>query len=166
MTKVYLALGGNVGNVINNFQKVIEVLLQNERIKNIESSSIYETKPYGDVEQNNFINSVISFDTDMNLEKLFDYTKNLEKKIGRKKSEVWGPREIDIDILLFGNNIVKNKKVTIPHKDLINRDFVLVPLLELNEELKHPATKKKIKEYLLKLKHNYIVKKLNETILK
>ena len=77
------------------------------------------------------------------------------------KRKTWGPREIDIDILLFGDLIIKNDSLPIPHKDLLNRDFVLVPLLEVNDELIHPIEKKKIKSFLSELNDKYIISKIN-----
>ena len=161
MNSVYLGLGSNVGNKVENIHKVIENFFNDNRFVNVNISSLYETIPYGEIEQENFINCVINFQTQLSLELLFDLTKNLEKKIGRKKRKTWGPREIDIDILLFGDLIIENEKISIPHKDLLNRDFVLVPLLEVNSELFHPIEKKKIKSFLSKLNDKYIIGKIN-----
>ncbi|MEE9429417.1 MAG: 2-amino-4-hydroxy-6-hydroxymethyldihydropteridine diphosphokinase [Melioribacteraceae bacterium] len=158
--KVYLGLGSNVGDRKENFKKVISSFKNNKNILHLKIASIYETKPYGEVEQENFLNTVTFFETDFTLIELFDFTKNLEKKIGRKKRQNWGPREIDIDILLFNDLVYKDSKLSIPHKDLLNRDFVLIPLLELDGNLIHPKEKKEIKQFLYKLTDEYIVKKI------
>ncbi len=158
--KVYLGLGTNVGNKKNNLRKTVAKFYENKKFTNIKISSVYETKPYGEIEQDNFLNAVIFLETDYTLNELFIFTKNLEKEIGRKKRKTWGPREIDIDILLYNDIIYKDEKITIPHTDLLNRDFVLVPLLEINEKIIHPEEKKEIKLFLSELTDQYIVKKI------
>ena len=161
MNKIFLGLGSNVGDRFENISKAINFFKWDTRFNNVETSSIYQTKPYGDIEQDDFYNCVISLETNLNWDVIFKISKELEKKIGRKQRESWGPREIDIDILLFGNEIIENDTLTIPHKDLVNRDFVLTPLVELDEELEHPVLKKKMKLFLSDLKDKYIVNKIN-----
>ena len=157
---MYLGLGSNVGDRKENFRKVISSFNKNKSIAHLRIASIYETEPYGGIEQENFLNTVIYFETSFTLTELCELTKNLENEIGRIKRKNWGPREIDIDILLFNDLVHKDKKLSIPHKDLLNRDFVLIPLLELNENLIHPKEKKEIKQFLYKLTDQYIVKKI------
>ncbi len=161
MNKVFLGLGSNVGNKSENLKQAINSFRCDNRFENLEVSSIYETEPYGEIEQENFYNGVLSFFTNLDVEEVFKITKEFEKVIGRKKRKTWGPREIDIDILLFGNLVFENEKITIPHRDLLNRDFVIVPLLELDEEIIHPVKNKKIKMFLSDLKDKYIVNKIN-----
>ncbi|MBK8945931.1 MAG: 2-amino-4-hydroxy-6-hydroxymethyldihydropteridine diphosphokinase [Ignavibacteriae bacterium] len=157
--KVYIGIGSNVGNRLLNFRKTIKLISENENISDVKISSIYETLPYGNIEQNNFYNAVIYFNTKLTLQELFDFTKSIEKKIGRIKRQNWGPREIDLDILLFNKLVFADEYISIPHKDLVNRDFVLVPLLELSKNLVNPETKIKLKEYLNKLSHKFIISK-------
>lgn len=109
-------------------------------------SSIYETKPYGDLKQEDFFNAVFKIKTYYQPVELFGFLKKVEEKIGRKKSIKWGPREIDLDILFYNNLILYNEQLTIPHRDLLNRDFVLIPLCEIAPNLKHPEMNKKICE--------------------
>lgn len=160
MNNVYIGIGSNVGDRLENISTAISSFIESEKFKNVKYSSIYETKPYGIVDQNNFFNAVISFETQIELVDLFTYTKHLEKKIGRKKRETWGPREIDLDIILFNSDIIKTERITIPHKDLTNRDFVLVPLLEIDETATHPVSRKPLKSYLDKLEDKYIINKI------
>lgn len=159
MNNVYIGIGSNVGERLTNIRKTIEELENNSEISNIKISSIYETKPYGNIEQNNFLNAVIYFETSFKLDELLSFTKSIEKKIGRIKRENWGPREIDLDILLFNNLIYFDKNITIPHRDLLNRDFVLVPLLEIDNDLVHPESKKELSFYLTNLTEKYIISK-------
>lgn len=161
MNKVFIGLGTNVGNKIENISKVVQFFQSDEKFQDVKSSSLYESKPYGYHEQDNFLNSVISFSTNISSGDLLKITKELEKIIGRTKTTVWGPREIDIDILLYGEAILKSNSLSIPHKDLLNRDFVIVPLLELDEEVIHPVEKKKIKLFLSDLEDKYIIDKIN-----
>lgn len=161
MNKVYLGLGSNIGNKVDNIQNVIDFFYNDTRFADVKISSLYETIPYGEIEQDNFVNSAIAFSTKLTLEELFILTKDLERQGGRIKRRTWGPREIDIDILLYGDMVIKNDHLSIPHKDLLNRDFVLVPLLEINDKLVHPIEKKKIKSFLSKLNDKYIIGKIN-----
>ncbi|GBD91708.1 bifunctional folate synthesis protein [bacterium BMS3Abin04] len=148
MNKVFLALGSNEGDKISNLKNVITNISENENCSVKRISSVYASHPYGPVKQDDFLNMVVEIDTNFELKSLLSFTKNLEIKIGRKKSVKWGPREIDLDILLFNNIILKNEEITIPHKDLIKRDFVLRPLIETAPELIHPVYNKKIKEFI------------------
>ena len=161
MNKVYLGLGSNLGKKVDNIQMVIDFFCNDRQFSDIKISSLYETVPYGEIEQDNFINAVIAFSTEISLDDLFIMTKDLEKQIGRLKRKTWGPREIDIDILLFGDLVVKNDHLSIPHEDLLNRDFVIVPLMEVNDKLVHPIEKKKIKSFLSELNDKYIIGKIN-----
>ncbi|MCB9207307.1 MAG: 2-amino-4-hydroxy-6-hydroxymethyldihydropteridine diphosphokinase [Ignavibacteriales bacterium] len=161
MNKIFLGLGSNVGDKVENILKAIEYFQNDERFLDVACSSLYETKPYGIIEQENFINCAFSFLSEITLDELFVFTKSIEKEIGRIKRQNWGPREIDIDILLFGDEIIKNVKICIPHRDLLNRDFVLIPLLEIDKNLIHPVEKKSLKSFLSKLDDKYIIDKIN-----
>ena len=110
------------------------------------ASSIYESSPYGEIEQGEFFNAVIKIKTYLEPKDLFHFLKSVELIVGRKITSKWGPREIDLDILFFNDLIYSDNEITIPHKDLLNRDFVLVPLIEIEPELIHPQLKKKISE--------------------
>ncbi len=164
MNKIYLGLGTNIGDKENNLKKTVSEFYKNKDFFNIKISSVYETRPYGEIEQENFLNAVLYLETNYTPEEIFIYTKNLEKKIGRKKRKIWGPREIDIDILLFNNSVYNSDKITIPHKDLLNRDFVLVPLLEINKNIMHPVEKKEIKKVLSEITDRYIIKKIKTVL--
>jgi len=161
MNKVFIGLGANVGNKIENISKVVQFFQSDEKFQDVKSSSLYLSKPYGYREQDNFLNSVISFSTNISSGDLLKITKELEKIIGRTKTAVWGPREIDIDILLYGELVLKSNILNIPHKDLLNRDFVIVPLVEVDEEVIHPVEKNKINLFLSDLEDKYIIDKIN-----
>lgn len=157
-SKVYFGLGSNVGESKNTIAKAI-IELNNKGFKLKAKSSFYETKAYGNVNQNNFINSVILCETELDFEQTFVLIKGIEKKLGRLERERWGPREIDIDILLFNNLVFSNTLLTIPHPEIIKRDFVIKPLLEINSEIIIPGINVKIKEIdFSKIESNIICK--------
>lgn len=109
-------------------------------------SGIYETKPWGNVKQSNFFNMCIEFRTTLNPQELLTKIKNVEVQLGRVKREKWGPREIDIDILFYEDQIISDPELTIPHKYLHERAFVLIPLAEIAPNLVHPILRASISE--------------------
>lgn len=155
--KIFLGLGSNVGDSENFLIKAVEEISNSEKL--LQVSSIYETKPFGFENQNNFLNAVIEIESGKTLENFFIFIKTIEEKLGREERFRWGPREIDIDILLFGNLILKNDKIEIPHKDLLKRDFVFIPLIEIAPEIIHPVHKTKIAELTAGVEENYIISK-------
>ncbi len=130
MKKVILALGSNIYNRFSYLFKAKEEL---EKISNILSSSAYlETKAIGPI-QNDFINQSLLVETLLSPEELLYEIKKIEKKLGRKKRYHWGPREIDIDILFYESVNINTESLTIPHKEIYNRDFILASLNSLNK---------------------------------
>ena len=163
-SKVYLSLGSNVGNKMAYVSEACQKLNEHGMIKIDNASSIYETLPYGNSDQGNFINLVLSINTSLRPKELFVYLKQVERAIGRNDSERWGPREIDLDILLFDDLVYKDRSLTIPHPELLKRDFVVEPLLEIEPEIYHPAEQKKIKDLLYLLESKTIIHKKPNTI--
>ena len=156
--KVFIGLGSNVGNRLLNIEKAIDLINENSNCKVVKTSSIFESVAFGVKEQNNFLNSVVCIETDYKPVNLLKLLKNIENKIGRTKTEKWGPREIDLDILLFDNLVFSENDLTIPHKGIQERDFVMVPLTEIEPEIVHPVLKDKIKNIILKADKNIIGK--------
>ena len=156
--KVFIGLGSNVGNRLLNIEKAIDLINENSNCKVVKTSSIFESVAFGVKEQNNFLNSVVCIETDFDPANLLKLLKNIENKIGRTKTEKWGPREIDLDILLFENLVFSENDLTIPHKGIQERDFVMVPLTEIEPEIVHPVLKDKIKNIILKADKNIIGK--------
>jgi len=142
----YIGIGSNLGVQINNIDSAVELIDQNINCSVEQASSIYESAPYGNVSQNDFFNAVVKIKTSYAPKELFHFLKSIESEVGRKYTTKWGPREIDLDILFYNNEIFTDDEITIPHKDLLNRDFVVVPLLEIEPELVHPVMKKKLNE--------------------
>jgi len=135
---IFLSLGSNLGERQNNIKQAL-IMLENHRdIIILKESSIYETKPYGVIEQNDFLNIAIKINTSCSPEDLLRKVKWIEKKIGRIQGERWGPRIVDIDILFYHQLVFNSKDLIIPHLDLQNRDFVLVPMVEIAPDFIHP----------------------------
>jgi 2-amino-4-hydroxy-6-hydroxymethyldihydropteridine diphosphokinase len=140
----YIAIGSNKGDRFDHLNRAIQEisLEKNNLIEQV--SSIYETLPYGYKDQSNFYNAVIKIKTGYELIELLDLLKSIEKKIGRENGTRWGPREIDLDILFFNDLIFSNERITIPHKEVAKRDFVLIPLCEIAPDVIHPVLNQKI----------------------
>lgn len=154
---VFLSLGSNIGDLIKNIDDAIDYLKCNNA-ELLKISRFYETKPYGEKEQENFVNIVAEFSVKNELDDFFKLTKEIEKKIGRKLTKRWGPREIDIDILFWNDEVIGKDNLRIPHKDMLNRDFVLVPLKEIAPDLIHPVYNKRIKDFDLSKIEKTIIK--------
>jgi len=144
MIHIFLALGANVGNKKEHIKKAIDLL--SEKITSIQRAPLYETRAVGYTNQDNFVNTAIAGDTVLKPEELLLFVKSIEKKIGRIYRFHWGPREIDIDILFYGNSVLNKENLVIPHPRLHERDFVLKPLRELDATFVHPLLKKTIRE--------------------
>ncbi len=160
VNNVYLGLGSNKGDRITYLNSAIEQIESLSGCNVISRASLYESGAYGYKDQGNFLNTAILVKTDLDAVSIFNSIKEIEKRTGRQESFRWGPREIDIDIILYGDKVISNDIITIPHKDMLNRDFVLYPLIELNKELKHPVENKPLIFYIDKLERN-IFRKFN-----
>lgn len=143
----YLSLGSNLGNRLENLIGALENLKKaGNKITKV--SSVYETKPVGKEKQPDFLNLVAEVKTNLSPFMFLALTQRIEKEMGREKKEKWGPRIIDIDIVLFDELEIKSERLTIPHPLARKRAFVIVPLMEvlpcLPEELKSPNLKIKL----------------------
>ena len=143
---VYLGLGSNVGDRMEYLAAAIRGIADFDMTVVDDVSNVYKTEPVGDVPQNDFLNLCISVKTDLNHFAFHRRMKDLEQMIGRTESVRWGPREIDIDLLFFDAIVVNTSVLTIPHKEIINRKFVLQPLSEIAPLFVHPAYKKSLSE--------------------
>lgn len=164
--RAYLGIGSNKGDKLNYLKRAVAGLNQISGSKVTNCSSVYETAPYGDVIQENYYNAVCGFKTGCLLPELFEILKELEINLGRKKSVRWGAREIDIDILLYNDLIYTDERLIVPHKELVKRDFVVVPLLELDPFIIHPELKIKLSDIKFKDSEKYIINKLDGNLLK
>ena len=143
---VYLSLGSNLGNRSNNLKEAISSLPPQMEVK--AKSKVYETPPWGYTEQNKFLNQVLKVKTYLDPEPLLKHLKRLEVALGRKATFHYGPRLIDMDILFYDDLILNTPLLTIPHPQLHERSFVLVPMMDIAPNLVHPVQKKSIRELL------------------
>ncbi|HUX93730.1 MAG TPA: 2-amino-4-hydroxy-6-hydroxymethyldihydropteridine diphosphokinase [Ignavibacteriaceae bacterium] len=166
MTNIaYIALGSNRGDKVSFLKKAVQKIVDDSNCALELASSIYETKPYGVKEQDNFLNAVIKISTSFNLTQLFIFLKNIEDELGRKSNTKWGPREIDLDLLFFNNIVYSDEKIIIPHKEIELRDFVLTPLCEIAPDLFHPVLNQKISDICIDEKNKTIIAKIQDKIL-
>jgi 2-amino-4-hydroxy-6-hydroxymethyldihydropteridine diphosphokinase len=142
----YIALGSNKGDRLQNMKMALHEIEQDKNNSVIKVSSIYETLPYGYKDQPDFYNAAIQITTTYELIELLDFLKSVEKKIGRQENIRWGSREIDLDILFYNNLVFSNERITVPHKEVAKRDFVLIPLTEIAPSYIHPALNQKISD--------------------
>jgi 2-amino-4-hydroxy-6-hydroxymethyldihydropteridine diphosphokinase len=119
----------------------------------------------GNTNQENFVNSVIKTKTNYSLIDLFHFLKNIEKELGRSKTEKWGDREIDLDILFFNDLVYSDDMISVPHKGITQRDFVLIPLCEIEPEIIHPELKQKICDISVPDSEKCVIQKLPVNLL-
>ncbi|WP_163527995.1 2-amino-4-hydroxy-6-hydroxymethyldihydropteridine diphosphokinase [Halobacillus ihumii] len=151
MTKAYIALGSNISPRKQYLTEAIDMLDKHEEIILAKQSKIYQTAPVGYTEQNDFLNMVIEVDTVLQPLQLLDYCQTIEQNLGRRRIIKWGPRTIDLDILLYNDENMKAERLTIPHPYMHERAFVIVPLAEVNPEANLPTLMKTAKEVLQQL---------------
>ena len=150
MPIAYIGIGSNLGSREDNCEIAIKLLEAGDIIVTKRSSMIV-TEPWGVEDQPKFINMAVEIETDLKPEELLSILKKIESEIGRNTSERWGPRIIDLDILLYDDLIIKTPELEIPHPYITEREFVLKPLSEIAPEKIHPVLKRSVKSLLLKL---------------
>ncbi|MBP5654924.1 MAG: 2-amino-4-hydroxy-6-hydroxymethyldihydropteridine diphosphokinase [Clostridiales bacterium] len=131
MTFAVLSIGSNIGDREFFIAEAIRRLEKNEHITNLVRSGLYETDPVGYTDQDSFYNAVVGIDTDLAPEELLDYINGIEKDLGRVRTVRWGPRTIDIDIILYGDEVINTPRLTVPHPRYKERAFVTVPMEDL-----------------------------------
>jgi len=147
---VYLLLGSNLGNRKEILDKAIKLLSQKVGVVILQSKD-YETAPWGVTEQPDFLNLVVSIQTRLKPLQILEITQSIENQLGRIRKEKWGARLIDIDVLFYGNEIIDEPNLKIPHPLLQERDFALSPLAEIAPDFVHPVLEKTILELREKL---------------
>lgn len=148
MAEVYLGLGSNIGDREKYIADALILLHNYADIRLITGSSLYETEPVGFKEQDCFLNIVIKIRTHMPPHNLLNRLKDIENTLGKHIKKKWGPRTIDIDILYYGNEIIQDEELTIPHPLINNRKFVLVGLAEIAGDFICPRTLESINEIM------------------
>jgi 2-amino-4-hydroxy-6-hydroxymethyldihydropteridine diphosphokinase len=138
LIKAYIALGANLGDREKIIEKSLKLLARAPGIESVKVSEAIETVPLSQIDQPNYLNAVAEIKTSLNAEELFAVTSGIETELGRQRGEKWAPRTIDLDILLFGDEKIDTPDLTIPHRQMHLRSFVLGPLCELNRKIVHP----------------------------
>ena len=150
--QVYIGIGSNLGNKRENYLEALERIAKLPKTRIIKESSVYESQPHGDSKEW-YINGVIEIETELKPELLLAKFKNIERAMGRKKvRKKWGARIIDIDILLCDSLIMNKKSLKIPHPEMHQRKFVLIPLSEFAPQVIHPVLSASISELLVGVK--------------
>tara|TARA_R110001583_G_scaffold47395_7_gene148470 strand:- start:634 stop:1119 length:486 start_codon:yes stop_codon:yes gene_type:complete len=146
MTRVYFLLGGNIGNREELLSEAIRKMT-NQLGKYVQTSALYETEPWGFTHEQNFLNQVVVFDSELAALDILDKIQAIEKELGRvRKTTQYCERTIDIDILFYGDEQIENERLSVPHPRIQERSFALYPLAELIPEFIHPISEKSIKQ--------------------
>lgn len=139
MTLAYIALGSNLASPLAQVQAAIHALGEIPRSRVVNVSSFYRTPPLGPQDQPDYLNAAVALETTLSPEALLDHTQRIELQQGRvRKAERWGPRTLDLDIMLFGDAVINSERLTVPHYDMRNRGFMLWPLFEIAPDLHFP----------------------------
>ena len=146
MNNVYIGIGTNLGSRRENLKRALEELAKDKRISIVKQSSVRETLPVDYTQQPLFLNMIVLIETDCAPDELLEVLKGIEIDMGRKKTMPRGPRIIDLDILLYGQEIVELPGLTVPHREILNRPFIVDHLIELNPYITDPVTGKKYSE--------------------
>ncbi|MBI3786766.1 MAG: 2-amino-4-hydroxy-6-hydroxymethyldihydropteridine diphosphokinase [Ignavibacteriales bacterium] len=164
MDHVYIGLGSNVGDRLQYLEFALSFIERSPDtiIKNI--SSVYETEPVGKRDQAYFFNIVAELETNLPAIKLLKKFKVIEQQLGRTPTERWGAREIDIDLLYVGEQVIREKNLIVPHPEIHSRKFVLVPLSQIAGEFKDPVSNLSIHDLLLQCTDKSEVKKTSYSI--
>jgi len=149
--KVYIGIGSNLDSPRDNCERAINMIRDHPDCSLTASSSLYKTEPVGMSNQSWFINAAIAIDTHLEPLNLLNALLSIEQDMGRIRMEKWGPRIIDLDILFYGNKILKLPQLEIPHPEISNRRFVLAPLEEIAGDYNHPKINKSISTMLREL---------------
>lgn len=140
MTLAYIAIGSNLSAPLEQVNAAIQALADIPQSRIVAVSSFYRTPPLGPQDQPDYLNAAVALETALDAESLLDNTQRIELQQGReRKAERWGPRTLDLDIMLFGDAIIRTGRLTVPHYDMKNRGFMLWPLIEIAPQLTFPT---------------------------
>lgn len=156
MKQVFISLGTNIEPRFDYLKKALHFLENHKEIHLIKKSKIYETDPVGYLEQDDFLNMVVQLHTTLSPLRLLDYCQDIEKQLGRERTLRFGPRTIDLDLLVYENKIIETDRLIIPHPRMHKRSFVLVPLREVAPELMIPTFQETVSDLLKKLSSSEI----------
>jgi 2-amino-4-hydroxy-6-hydroxymethyldihydropteridine diphosphokinase len=156
----YIGIGSNLGDKLSQCERAVSEILKIDRHKLLARSSLFKTQPIGYTPQDWFVNGVLKIETDLEALELLRTLKTIESNLGRTETFRWGPRAIDLDILFFDDIEIHTEELQIPHPRIENRQFVLIPLAEIDRNLVHPVFKKTVQQLLNDSKEDQGVEKL------
>ena len=151
MSTAYISIGSNLGDRLGYIREAIAKLEQSQEIEIRRASSVCETEPVGHKEQPCFLNMVLGLETTLEPLNLLEHLLGIENQMGRKRDQAWGPRNIDLDLLLYDDVVINSDRLTLPHPRMHQRRFVLVPLAEIAPKVVHPSLKKTVEKLLEQL---------------
>lgn len=140
--RAFIGLGSNMGDRYQYLLQAIKMVGSHSKIKLVSVSSVYETDPVGYEEQDLFLNMVMEIETELSAQELLDNCRQIEFSLGRKREIRWGPRTIDLDILLYNKENIETEQLVVPHPRMLERAFVIVPLLEIRPDIHLPKEDK------------------------
>ena len=149
--RAFVGLGSNLGDREAMIRLALDDLARLPETQLVRASSLYDTEPVGETEQPNFLNAVAELDTTLTARQLLWNLLLVEARLGRARAKRWGPRTIDLDLLLYGSLVIEEPDLRVPHPELTRRSFVLVPLVEIEPMLVHPETGETLLSHLSRL---------------
>jgi len=161
LSDVFIGIGSNMENPLDNCIRATDILHNSPQIKSLKLACWYKTQPFGNIQQNWFINSVIQISTTLEPFKLLELCQNIENRMNRKRDIHWGPRTLDLDILLWGTYVCYSRNLILPHPGVHLRRFVLQPLCDLAPNILHPLLGKTAQNLLSSLSDSLEVIQLN-----
>lgn len=150
--RAYIGLGSNLGDRESMIRLALDDLSALQGTKLLRASSLYDTEPVGEEDQPRFLNAVALIETELTARQLLWNMQLIERRLGRVRIQKWGPRTIDLDLLMYGRLVIDEEDLQVPHPEMTKRSFVLVPLLELDPTARHPVTGEPLIECLQRLK--------------
>ena len=151
MAHAYIGFGSNIDDRLNYITQALRLLVDGEDVSLIQISSLYETEPVGYEEQGWFLNGVVAVETGLPVHGLLGLLKEIEEGVGRQHRARWGPREVDLDILIYDQYCISTPDLTVPHPEMHQRSFVLVPFAEIAPDVLHPILQQNIRALLANL---------------
>ncbi|MDX1706447.1 2-amino-4-hydroxy-6-hydroxymethyldihydropteridine diphosphokinase [Pseudidiomarina sp.] len=138
MPAIYIGMGANLGDPLLTLQQAAAALGQHPELHQVRCSSFYSSSPMGPADQPDYVNAVVAAESSLPPHDVLDLLQQIEQQFGRVRLRHWGERTLDLDLLLYGNDIIRTERLTVPHPGLTERDFVILPLAELAPDLKLP----------------------------